>query len=200
MTSTPPPESPKISLRPTDFDITLPIDYDKIDVPPLLQGSEAQKEAFLEMVKMIKQHEEKTPFTPYQKYFIFYADADHHCLVRYLRARDFDVQKSFKLLLHTLEWIEEYKPHKICDFAGYSMKNAPSLSVCKQSVDILSSHFPERLGVALIVNPQRVFSWFWKLISPFIPAATKEKIKLCHSSDKEEMKKFLEPYFTMDLL
>ena len=80
------------------------------------------------------------------------------------------------------------------------MKNAPSLSVCKQTVEILSSHFPERLGVALIMNPPRVFSWFWKLISPFIPAATKEKIKFCNTSNKEEMMKFMEPYFTPDLV
>ncbi|EFC44918.1 predicted protein, partial [Naegleria gruberi] len=188
-------------------------------------------------------------------------------LVRYLRARDFDVHKAFNLLKHSLEWIESYKPHMInatkidhegstgkmfvhghdkfgrpvvylvparentydnvaniellvytlwtavdrmddghtqmvwiCDYSGYSMKNAPSLSVCKQTVEILSSHFPERLGVALIMNPPRVFSWFWKLISPFIPAATKEKIKFCNTSNKEEMMKFMEPYFTPDLV
>ncbi|KAG2387492.1 hypothetical protein C9374_001086 [Naegleria lovaniensis] len=231
--------------------------------PQFTQASE--EKAFNEILELVEKDRPK--LTRYQEYYVFGAEPNYHCLIRYLRARDFDVKKSYDLLKSTLEWLEDFKPYLItaskmtkeaatgkifcrgfdkfnrpvvymspgkentydgegniqllvyslftavarmppgvsqmtwiCNFEGYTMKNAPSLSVCKQTVSILSSHFPERLGVALIVNPPKVFSWFWKLISPFIPPVTKEKIKFCNSSKKEDMIEFFSPYFTLDML
>jgi len=228
--------------------------------------SEQEQKALEELLQIMESQKES--MTTYQKYFVFTAEPDHGCLIRYLRARDFDVEKASKLLKSTLLWLAEYKPQEItakmlskeaasgklfiyekcdkfnrpvvimnpgkentydnvaniqllvytlcsavsrmpegvkkmawiCDFEGYSMKNAPSLSVCKQTVEVLSSHFVERLGNAYIINAPRAFSWFFKLISPFIPPVTKEKIKFCYSSNKEDMVKFFEPYFDMDTL
>lgn len=187
-------------------------------------SSSNEEKAFNEMLQLLEK--DRATLTPYQVFYVFDNEPNYHCLVRYLRARDFEVKKAYELLKSTLVWLEEFKPHLItatkikpeactgksysrgfdkfnrpivyltpskentydntgniqmtvyslytacarmapdvtqmtwiCDFDGYSMKNAPSLSVCKQTVDILSSHFPERLGVALIVNPPRVFSW-----------------------------------------
>lgn len=38
---------------------------------------------------------------------------DTACYLRYLRAREWDVSASFKMLRKTIEWRNEYKPHRI---------------------------------------------------------------------------------------
>ena len=82
----------------------------------------------------------------------------------------------------------------VCDFKGYSTKSAPPLSVCKQAIEVLSSHFPERLGICIMVNAPKVFHWFFKLISPLIPPVTKSKIQFCKSEKPQEMRKFFENF------
>eukprot|EP00762_Andalucia_godoyi_P008463 ANDGO_05786.mRNA.1 CRAL-TRIO domain-containing protein C23B6.04c len=48
------------------------------------------------------------PLTDRQRAF-----CDIPCLLRYLRARDYDVKKSRKLLLSTLQWRHSFRPHRI---------------------------------------------------------------------------------------
>ncbi|KAL9642499.1 hypothetical protein ABK040_011066 [Willaertia magna] len=86
------------------------------------------------------------------------------------------------------------------DFDGFAMKNSPSISVCKTIIDCLQNHFCERLGYCFIVNPPKVFHWFWSFLSPFIPSVTKEKVKFCWSSDLSEKRKFFEPLIDLDQL
>jgi len=38
---------------------------------------------------------------------------DDNCLCRYLRARNWELEKSLEMIRKTLEWRREYKPHKI---------------------------------------------------------------------------------------
>ncbi|KAL9648641.1 hypothetical protein ABK040_016272 [Willaertia magna] len=233
---------------------------------------ETLNENEIKILDKIKQHFEnkKSELTERQLVFL----SDERVYVRYLRARDWDFDKSCKLLEGSIKWIEEIKAERIsakelkeeaasgklfvyrhldkhdrpivfmtpgkentynhenniklviynllrasriadsvnseknklsqmtwvCNFAGYSLKNAPPIATCKQTVDILGDQFPERLGNALIINPPKVFSWFWKLISPFIPSATKEKIRFCYSKDLEEQRKFLSEFIDLDIL
>jgi len=51
---------------------------------------------------------ENEGLTPKERKF-----CDEACLLRYLRARDWDIKKANKLLRDTLEWHEEYKPELI---------------------------------------------------------------------------------------
>ncbi|GAM28095.1 hypothetical protein SAMD00019534_112710 [Acytostelium subglobosum LB1] len=62
------------------------------------------------------------------------------------------------------------------DFSGYSMFNMPPTSVSKQCLDILSDHYPERLGYAFIIDPPYIFNIFWNFVSPFINKHTSKKI------------------------
>lgn len=39
--------------------------------------------------------------------------ANEECLVRYLRARDFNLEKAYKMLMATLEWRKTFKPHAL---------------------------------------------------------------------------------------
>lgn len=74
------------------------------------------------------------------------------------------------------------------------------MSVCKQAVEILGSHFPERLGLCLMVHAPKVFHWFYKIISPFIPPVTKQKIQFCKGTKHAELRAFMEPFIDVSQL
>jgi len=174
---------------------------------------------------------------------------DDMCLCRYLRARDWDLNKSEIMLRGSLAWREDYKPdeitladieeeavdgkiyfnhefmpngwpivwmkvgkdkgadrvrklkflvwslerlivamdasrgvEKMCwitDFRGTGAKSA-SKAYIQLSLDCLHTllnQYPERLGVAYAVNPPKLFSVFWKMLTPFMNEVTLNKIK-----------------------
>ncbi|KJE90365.1 hypothetical protein CAOG_01687 [Capsaspora owczarzaki ATCC 30864] len=169
------------------------------------------------------------------------------CLARYLRARDWDVEKAHQLMLGTLTWREEFKVHEISpedpliveegltgktyrhgrdragrpiiymkprfqntknyaeqvrytvhhleqamrsmnlhegveqmtlliDFQGYSVMNAPPMSQTKEVMSILLNCYPERLGLALMVDAPFLFNMAYKVVYPFLPTETRKKI------------------------
>ncbi|KAF8656203.1 hypothetical protein AX16_002639 [Volvariella volvacea WC 439] len=59
---------------------------------------------------------------------------------------------------------------------GDKAKN-PSMSVALTFLNILQDHYPERLGLALILNVPFVLNAFYKLISPFIDPITRQKMR-----------------------
>ncbi|TVY37158.1 CRAL-TRIO domain-containing protein, partial [Lachnellula subtilissima] len=54
---------------------------------------------------------------------------------------------------------------------------APGIGQGREVLNILQTHYPERLGRALIINVPWVVWGFFKLITPFIDPLTKEKLK-----------------------
>ncbi|KAK8067119.1 CRAL/TRIO domain-containing protein [Apiospora hydei] len=54
---------------------------------------------------------------------------------------------------------------------------APGISQGREVLSILQTHYPERLGRALIINVPFMVWGFFKLITPFIDPITREKIK-----------------------
>ncbi|KAF9902171.1 hypothetical protein EC991_005217 [Linnemannia zychae] len=64
----------------------------------------------------------------------------------------------------------------IIDFAGSSMTKNPGVAVAREIINVLGSHYPERLGKGYIIHAPWFFFPFFKLISPFIDPVTKEKI------------------------
>ncbi|KAG0576007.1 hypothetical protein KC19_5G048100 [Ceratodon purpureus] len=151
------------------------------------------------------------------------------CLVRYLRARNWNVKKAEKMLRDTLQWRATYKPEDIrwediakeaetgkvfrvpiLDKQGrsvlmmrpakqnttsregqikqlvYSMENAISnlpegqeemvwlvdfknwsknisIKLAQESAYVLQRHYPERLGVGILLNPPHIFEAFWQV-------------------------------------
>ncbi|KAK9774176.1 putative CRAL-TRIO domain-containing protein [Seiridium cardinale] len=54
---------------------------------------------------------------------------------------------------------------------------APGIGQGKEVLNILQTHYPERLGKALIINVPFLVWGFFKLITPFIDPLTREKLK-----------------------
>lgn len=175
------------------------------------------------------------------------------CLIRYLKARDWDLKKSLKLLISSIEWREKTQPDSIyasdltaqaisgktyrrgfdklgrpviymtparenstdyeknlqlivytveraidsmgpnveqmvliVDFNHFSTQVQPPLSVCKEMINIMSNHYPERLGACYIVDSPFIFSMLWKAIKPFINSATRAKVHFVNGQDEKE--------------
>ncbi|KNC83456.1 hypothetical protein SARC_04297 [Sphaeroforma arctica JP610] len=235
----------------------------KFEAPPagVAETNESRKVASEEILhaeafKTLKAHifDDKT-LTDADKQFC--TDA---CLLRYLRARDYHLERSEKLLRGTLKWRKEYwkngaldpngpldieagtgkvlvhgldrykrpvlylrprlqnttnyveqnrltvymlerciesmdasygteKLTLIIDFKEYSLRNAPPMAQNKEFMTILSEHYPERLGVAILVDAPMIFNMTYKLLQPFIPAETKKKVVFVSGSAKPGQKK-----------
>lgn len=64
----------------------------------------------------------------------------------------------------------------LIDFVGYNRKNQPPWKVSLQTLNIVQSHYPERLGRAVNFKPPFLFELFWKAIRPFVDPVTREKL------------------------
>ncbi|KAH8117999.1 CRAL/TRIO domain-containing protein [Phellopilus nigrolimitatus] len=53
----------------------------------------------------------------------------------------------------------------------------PSLSTARTMLHIIQAHYPERLGLALIINVPMLVNAFFKLIMPFVDPVTRAKVK-----------------------
>lgn len=53
--------------------------------------------------------------------------------------------------------------------------------------EVLQQHYPERLGELWFLNAPFIFWGLWRVVSPFIQQATKEKIKFLSGRDRERM-------------
>ncbi|CZT04141.1 related to PDR16 protein [Rhynchosporium agropyri] len=84
-------------------------------------------------------------------------------------------QETMALLIH-------HKSSKTKSHAG------PGLSQGKEVLSILQTHYPERLGRALIINIPWVVTVFYKLITPFIDPLTRQKLVF-----NEDMRKHVPP-------
>lgn len=65
----------------------------------------------------------------------------------------------------------------VMDFQGYSMWNAPPLKTTIATLRMLQNHYPNCLGLALIVDAPFAFNAVWHVISPLINHVTRHKIK-----------------------
>ncbi|KXN84742.1 CRAL-TRIO domain-containing protein C23B6.04c [Leucoagaricus sp. SymC.cos] len=58
-----------------------------------------------------------------------------------------------------------------------SKAKSPSLGTARAVLNILQDHYPERMGVALVINVPFLVNAFFKLIMPFVDPVTREKVK-----------------------
>lgn len=53
----------------------------------------------------------------------------------------------------------------LIDFSGWSLTNSVPIKTARETINILQNHYPERLAVAFLYNPPRIFETFWKVWS-----------------------------------
>ncbi|KAK7310906.1 hypothetical protein RJT34_08692 [Clitoria ternatea] len=184
------------------------------------------------------------------------------CLRRYLEARNWNVDKSKKMLEETLGWRSAYKPENIrwdevamegetgklhrasfhdrqgrvvlilrpgmqntcsmenqmrhlvyilenamlnlpqgqeqmswlIDFTGWSLRNSVPIKSAKETINILQNHYPERLAIAFLYNPPRVFEAFWKIVKFLLDTKTYQKVKFVYPNNKDSVE-LMKSYF-----
>ena len=50
----------------------------------------------------------------------------------------------------------------LIDFHGFNMSHL-SIKVSRETAHVLQEHYPERLGLAVLYNPPKIFEPFWKV-------------------------------------
>ncbi|GKV04840.1 hypothetical protein SLEP1_g16942 [Rubroshorea leprosula] len=184
------------------------------------------------------------------------------CLRRYLEARNWNIEKSKKMLEESLKWRSTYKPEDIrwhqvavesetgklyragfhdrhgstvlilrpgkqnttslddqmrqlvymienailnlpegqeqmswlIDFTGWTLSTSVPIKSARETVNILQNHYPERLAVAFLYNPPRIFEAFWKIVKYFLDAKTFQKVKFVYPKNNDSVE-LMKSYF-----
>lgn len=86
----------------------------------------------------------------------------------------------------------------ITDFETYSHLRDSSPRMASTVISTIQDHFPERLGLMILVNPPKIFSFLWKLISPVVDARTKSKVRFVYTNSqpniRDEFAKLFPPH------
>ncbi|KAJ4913888.1 Sec14p-like phosphatidylinositol transfer family protein [Raphanus sativus] len=72
----------------------------------------------------------------------------------------------------------------LIDFTGWSMAANAPMKTTLDIVYILQNHYPERLGMAFLYNPPRLFQAGYKAIKYFLDPRTAQKVKFVYPKDK----------------
>ncbi|KAL5770169.1 hypothetical protein ACOSP7_014323 [Xanthoceras sorbifolium] len=86
----------------------------------------------------------------------------------------------------------------LIDFQVWTMSSI-SVRVTRETAHVLQAHYPERLGLAILYNPPKIFESFWTLVKPFLESKTYKKVSFVYSEDPQS-KKIMETLFDMDNL
>ncbi|XP_011627672.1 random slug protein 5 isoform X2 [Amborella trichopoda] len=87
----------------------------------------------------------------------------------------------------------------LIDFTGWSLSNSVPIKTARETANVLQNHYPERLAVAFLYNPPRIFETFWKIVKYFLDPKTSEKVKFVYPK-KDESAELMRHHFDTDML
>ncbi|XP_051150873.1 uncharacterized protein LOC127265208 [Andrographis paniculata] len=87
----------------------------------------------------------------------------------------------------------------LIDFTGWSITNNVPIKSARDTVNILQNHYPERLAIAFLYNPPRLFEAFWKVVKYFLDSKTFQKVKFVYPKNKDSVE-LMRSYFDVDNL
>ncbi|KAH0977312.1 hypothetical protein GBA52_027031 [Prunus armeniaca] len=123
---------------------------------------------------------------------------DHHMMLRFLRARKFDIVQTKKMWADMLQWRKEFGADTIMEGLTSLNKSARELIQCLQKVD--GDNYPETLNRMYIINAGSGFRLLWNTVKSFLDPRTTGKIhvlgnkyqsKLLEIIDSSELPEFL---------
>jgi len=80
----------------------------------------------------------------------------------------------------------------LVDYKGAgSVSGLVNMKVSMEVLNILQNQYPERLALCCMFNAPWAFTFFWKMISPFIDPITKKKVHIVGSW--KDLHKFFPP-------
>ncbi|GKV29902.1 hypothetical protein SLEP1_g38777 [Rubroshorea leprosula] len=82
----------------------------------------------------------------------------------------------------------------LIDFTGWTLSTSVPVKSARDSINILQNHYPERLSVAFLYNPPRIFEAFWKIVKYFLDAKTFQKVKFVYPKNKDSVE-LMKSYF-----
>ena len=77
------------------------------------------------------------------------------------------------------------------DMTGYGRKNADT-KWCANIIHSLQNHFPEPLGLCLVINAPVVFTFLWKIVKPWMTERTTSKVLFVTGDYKQRIKAFID--------
>ncbi|XP_054808523.1 uncharacterized protein LOC129310641 isoform X1 [Prosopis cineraria] len=87
----------------------------------------------------------------------------------------------------------------LIDFTGFSLNTTVSVKTARDIIYILQNHYPERLGIAFLYSPPRIFQAFWKAVRYFLDPRTFLKVKFVYPKEKES-EELMKSLFDMENL
>lgn len=87
----------------------------------------------------------------------------------------------------------------IVDFKGWSIFKVTPISIVREIAHVLQNHYPERQALGIMLNPPKVFEYFWKLWKPLIDPATYQKARFVYTNDMNSLK-VMEDIFDKQIL
>ncbi|XP_076939762.1 uncharacterized protein LOC143608676 [Bidens hawaiensis] len=87
----------------------------------------------------------------------------------------------------------------LIDFTGLSLSTNVSVKTARETISILQNHYPQRLAVAFLYNPPRIFYAFWRIVKYFLDPKTFQKVKFVYPKNKESVE-LMQSCFDVDNL
>ncbi|XWS29297.1 hypothetical protein CRYUN_Cryun24cG0016700 [Craigia yunnanensis] len=87
----------------------------------------------------------------------------------------------------------------LIDFTGFSLKTNIPVRTARDIIYILQSHYPERLAIAFLYNPPRIFEAFYKAVRYFLDPKTAQKVKFVYPKNKDSVE-LMKSYFDVENL
>jgi hypothetical protein len=82
----------------------------------------------------------------------------------------------------------------VVDLKGYTLQNAPPMSISKQCLLTLRNHYIGSIHKIFLVNAPRSFLWLWSVLKHFAGSKTREKIVFVDScSDGNILRSYYDP-------
>lgn len=87
----------------------------------------------------------------------------------------------------------------LIDFTGWSFSTNVPIKTARETISVLQNHYPQRLAVAFLYSPPRIFEAFWKIVKYFLDPKTIQKVQFVYPKNKDSVE-LMRSYFDVDNL